>query len=661
MSPADQASKAREGTSGATISTTVSPALECLRDVLPETLLSAATDLARRRRTCPFAELVAGEAIEEDVLYRRLAASLDLPFEQPRAGRVLPATSEAAPARPRIARTARPGGGTRMHLAPDAHGALWLAARRDVGPLPDLAIATPTGISEAMAHRGADRWLRRAVHGLWSDAPRHSARTIATGGQGFWLALAGCMFAALALRAPGPTLLAIHFAFSALFLACGLVRLAVALGSAPPVAKPVPEMRIEALPRYTLLVALHREAAVLPQLIAHLDALEWPRTRLDIQLVCEADDRETLDAIEAHGLPPHMRVVRVPPGGPRTKPKALNHALAGSGEGLLALYDAEDRPHPEQLREAYHAFRDGPANLACVQAPLEIDNGRASFMARGFALEYAALFRGFLPWLARHGLPVPLGGTSNHFRVDALRAVGAWDPYNVTEDADLGFRLAKAGLATAVITRPTIEAAPETFSVWLPQRTRWLKGWMQTWLVHMREIGTFRRRAGWAGIAMLQLLTLGMVASALFHPIMLVSLLGTLALLPGEELRSGFSVAIATFDLFAVSLGYLGFWALGRSVLAHHERWLAAGAWWRLPCYWMALGVAAWRAAWQLCRDPHRWEKTPHMPSALPVHSETEVRRSGEPDDAAVLARVGAADQHAVRVVDRDNLAAADR
>ena len=202
-----------------------------------------------------------------------------------------------------------------------------------------------------------------------------------------------------------------------------------------------------------------------------------------------------------------------------------------------------------------------------------------------------------------------------HFRVDALRAVGAWDPYNVTEDADLGFRLASGGYRTSVLTRPTLEAAPLTYRVWLPQRTRWLKGWLQTWLVQMRRPVLLRRTVGWGGFATLQILMAGMVASALFHPLMLLTLPALLALLVAGVVPSTLGAALLAFDLANIVLGYGAFWLLARSVLQPRERWLAHGAWWRLPLYWLSLCPAGWRAVWQLWRTPHKWEKTPHLPS----------------------------------------------
>src|SRR5262249_40834782 len=155
----------------------------------------------------------------------------------------------------------------------------------------------------------------------------------------------------------------------------------------------------------------------------------------------------------------------------------LNYALAGARGEFVVIYDAEDRPHPDQLRAACSQFAASPDDVVCLQAPLVISNGGASWVSAAVSLEYSALFFVLLPMLARRRMPVPLGGTSNHFRVAELRASGGWDPYNVTEDADLGMRLHRLGYRCGVIDCPTYEDAPATFRVWLNQRTRWFKGW----------------------------------------------------------------------------------------------------------------------------------------------------------------------------------------
>ncbi|MCF6191856.1 MAG: glycosyltransferase, partial [Candidatus Hydrothermae bacterium] len=236
-------------------------------------------------------------------------------------------------------------------------------------------------------------------------------------------------------------LVALGLAFGLFYLAMAALHVSAAASrwraSVPPLLKD------NALPVYTVLVPLYREAAVLGQLLQALARLDYPAERLDIKLLVEEDDEETLAALRGFVLPRHMEVLVVPRGAPRTKPRALNHGLACARGELLTIYDAEEVPHPGQLRVAASCFAVQGADMACLQAPLGWYNATSSFFSRMLAVYYAAHFHVILPWLHKLGLPLPLGGTSNHFRVAALREAGAWDPFNVTEDADLGLRLAR--------------------------------------------------------------------------------------------------------------------------------------------------------------------------------------------------------------------------
>ena len=241
------------------------------------------------------------------------------------------------------------------------------------------------------------------------------------------------------------------------------------------------------LPVYTLLVPLYREANMLGGLTRALSRLDYPAAKLDIKLILEAVDAETIAAARALDLPGNVEILVVPDLHPRTKPKALNYALPFARGDYLVIYDAEDRPERDQLRKALAAFRQGPPNLACLQSKLNLYNADDNWLTRQFTIEYGALFDGLLPALDRLRLPIPLGGTSNHFRVAALKWLMAWDPFNVTEDADLGTRLARSGYRCQVLSSTTFEEAPVKFVSWLRQRTRWIKGYMQTWLVHMRQ------------------------------------------------------------------------------------------------------------------------------------------------------------------------------
>ena len=271
------------------------------------------------------------------------------------------------------------------------------------------------------------------------------------------------------------------------------------------------------LPVYSVLVPLFREAKVLPGLVQSLKSLDYPKARLEVFLVLEEADIEMQAAVLSMRLPACFRTILVPDGPPRTKPKALNYALQFATGDYVVVYDAEDRPEPDQLLRALATFSRYPPTLGCVQAQLNIYNPRASWITRQFTIEYSALFDAILPALARLGMPVPLGGTSNHFPRETLVACGGWDPCNVTEDADLGFRLARRGLRTVILASTTWEEAPVDLGQWVKQRTRWLKGWLQTYLVHTRQPFRLTAELGLRGALGFHALMGALILSALVH------------------------------------------------------------------------------------------------------------------------------------------------
>jgi cellulose synthase/poly-beta-1,6-N-acetylglucosamine synthase-like glycosyltransferase len=367
------------------------------------------------------------------------------------------------------------------------------------------------------------------------------------------------------------------------------------------------------LPVYSVLVPLYREASMLPGLVQALQDLDYPRAKLEILLVLEASDLETQAALLRLALPPCFRTVLVPEGPPYTKPKALNYALHLARGEYVVVYDAEDRPQPDQLRRALEAFATGPPRTGCVQARLNIYNPSDSWLTRQFAVEYSALFDAVLPALARLGLPVPLGGTSNHFRRETLVAAGGWDPFNVTEDADLGFRLARLGWSTTVLSSTTWEEAPVSFSSWFRQRTRWLKGWIQTYLVHTRRPWRLVAELGLRGALGFHTLMGGLVLSGLAHPLLYALLAYQAAtgglLTPAETPLEAALWAAAWINLAA---GYLASIVVGAaSALRRGQPGLALSAL-LMPLCWLLVSAAAYRALYQLATDPYRWEKTDH-------------------------------------------------
>jgi len=384
---------------------------------------------------------------------------------------------------------------------------------------------------------------------------------------------------------------------------------------------PLPN-RPRRLPGYTVVVALKDEAPVVAQLIRRLARLQYPSSRLTGFLVVEPDDKATVNEILKQKRPAWLHMVVAPPGEPTTKPRALNVALNLAQPGLLTVYDAEDEPHPEQLLEAAARFAAAGPELACLQAPLRIRTlgRRPTWLERQFALEYAALFDVVLPALARLGFPLPLGGTSNHFRVDVLKAVGGWDPWNVTEDADLGFRLARNGYRIGVLSRATRESPPPNIRSWIPQRTRWLKGFMQTLSVHLRR----PQDLNWRGLASL-FLTLGAaVASACLQG-------WVLAWLTASALVHAFNQTLPPIAWQDSALVMIG-WSVAAWTCAVGAR--RAEAPFRLgdvlsaPIYWSLTTLAQGQAVWRLIRQPYYWDKTPHLPDIVVGRTARRVLRN---------------------------------
>jgi len=369
----------------------------------------------------------------------------------------------------------------------------------------------------------------------------------------------------------------------------------------------------ETLPPYTVLVPLYREDKVLPALLARLSALDYPADRLQVLLLIEEDDQLTRAALARTELDTRFETVLIPPSQPRTKPKACNVGLRYAVGEFCVIYDAEDRPDPEQLRKAVAAFRGLPRWVVCVQAELQYWNPWTNWLTRCFAAEYALNFSLVLRGLDRFHLPIPLGGTSNHFRTEALRELGAWDPYNVTEDADLGIRIARRGWGVRMMVSVTEEEANSRIGNWIRQRSRWIKGYYQTWLVHMRAPLRLWRELGPRQFCGFQL-TVGFSAlTGLLNPIFWA--LTCVYLISGpSHISALFPAAVLYLGVFSMLMGNLlmvysmmagcmdrGLYGAVRSMIA-------------IPVYWALMSIAAYKALFQLLRPSrrHYWELTEH-------------------------------------------------
>jgi cellulose synthase/poly-beta-1,6-N-acetylglucosamine synthase-like glycosyltransferase len=364
------------------------------------------------------------------------------------------------------------------------------------------------------------------------------------------------------------------------------------------------------LPTYTILVPLYREAAVLPRLVRGIGGLDYPKTKLDVRLLCEEDDEETVPAIREMNLPPHFKLVVVPDAQPKTKPKACNYGLLQADGKYVVIYDAEDRPDPDQLKKIVVAFEKADPRVTCIQAKLNYFNSDQNLLTRWFTTEYSMWFDLLLPGLDAQDVPIPLGGTSNHFITDRLIDLAAWDPFNVTEDADLGIRLHKAGFKTAMIDSTTLEEANSELNNWIRQRSRWIKGYIQTWLVHMRHPIRLLDQIGIKSWISFQLVVGGtfiFLLNPIFWALTTVFFFTEAGFI--QQLFPSFVFYASAFQLFIGNFVFMYLNVAGSVQRGYFD--LAKYAL-LSPLYWGLMSIAGWKGFLQLFYRPFYWEKTVH-------------------------------------------------
>ena len=366
----------------------------------------------------------------------------------------------------------------------------------------------------------------------------------------------------------------------------------------------------DTLPSVTLLVPLFREAAMLDTLVTRLERLDYPRGKLEALLVLEAGDTLTRQALSETALPDWIDLIEVPPGDVQTKPRALNYAFDFAQGEILGVYDAEDSPAPDQLLLVAEAFANAPANVACLQGILDFYNSRQSWLTRCFTIDYAAWFRLILPGLVRLGFAIPLGGTTVFFKRDVLDKIGRWDAHNVTEDADLGIRLARRGYRTAFIPSVTLEEATSDVGPWIRQRSRWIKGYAMTWGVHMRRPWRLYRDLGARRFWGFQVLFLGALSQFLLAPLLWSFWLLLFGLPHPITALAPLSVIYALAALFFIS-EVMTIAVLGFAVATPRHRSLI---WWVpiMHLYFPLSAVASWKALTELVTRPFFWDKTAH-------------------------------------------------
>jgi glycosyltransferase XagB len=381
-----------------------------------------------------------------------------------------------------------------------------------------------------------------------------------------------------------------------------------AASHAPALQDPAP--RIIHLPTVSVIVALYAEAQIVPRLVRHLGQLDYPKDKLDVVLAVEIHDHITRTALAQTGLPPWMRVIIVPRGALKTKPRALNYALGHCRGSIIGIYDAEDRPAPDQITRVVERFYQRGPQVACLQGILDYFNPHTNWMARCFTVEYAGWFRVVLPGLQRLGLPIPLGGTTLFFRRAALEELGAWDAHNVTEDADLGIRLVRHGYRTELIDTVTMEEANCRALPWIKQRSRWIKGYMMTYAVHMRDPRLLLQQLGWWRFAGFQVLLLGSLSQAVLVPVLWSFWFAAFGLAhPVADAMPVWAMwgLIAVFLLAETATLAMGLIGLSRT---QHR----VSRWWvpTLHLYYPLAALASYKAMWEMVTKPFYWDKTSH-------------------------------------------------
>ncbi len=367
------------------------------------------------------------------------------------------------------------------------------------------------------------------------------------------------------------------------------------------------------LPLYTILCPLYHESGILPQFVDSINKMDYPKNKLEVLLLLEEDDTKTIESARSLKLQKHFKIIVVPHSLPKTKPKACNYGLAHAKGEFVVIYDAEDIPDPFQLKKAVLGFNKLGKSYSCLQAKLNYHNPNQNLLTRLFTSEYSLWFDIMLPALQTINTTIPLGGTSNHFRREDLNKFEGWDPFNVTEDADLGIRLFKAGGKTAIIDSVTLEEANSNLKNWIRQRSRWIKGYMQTYFVHMRNPWQFAKDHGRHWLVF-QLVSGLRISFMLINPILwgLTFSYFLLYKFVGPQIESLYPSAVFYMAITSAVFGnflYIYYYMIGT---AKHGQYQLIKYVFLIPIYWVFTSIAATVAFWQLLVKPHYWEKTIH-------------------------------------------------
>ncbi|MDB4904809.1 MAG: Beta-monoglucosyldiacylglycerol synthase [Mucilaginibacter sp.] len=482
---------------------------------------------------------------------------------------------------------------------------------------PEIIIASDLEIVWLSNKLLGDKYVKSAVYELFKRDPSSSAYTTFSSGQlVFLFILFGIVVIGLVLYFKNTSII-INVIISFFFLIAILFKLFLALvGSRFELHQAVTrddlkKLKEDDLPIYTILLPVYKEDKLIKKLIWNLQAIDYPREKLDIKLLIEEDDDKTLNAVRNLDFPAIFEVIVVPFHMPKTKPKACNYGLHFARGKYLTIYDAEDIPDIDQLKKVVSMFNKLPSNYICIQSALNYYNRNENFLTRMFTLEYSYWFDYLLPGLDTLDIPIPLGGTSNHFKLENLIELGAWDPFNVTEDADLGVRAYAKGYKIAVVNSTTYEEANNEPINWIRQRSRWIKGYMQTYLVHMRNPVALWKKLGWRGFLGFSFFIGATPLTFLIYPFLLAIFI-SYVVFDLSSIRTLFPDWVLFMSIFNLMVGnilmiYINMMAVFKRRFYELILFSIAN-----PIYWLMHSIAAFKGLYQLIVKPFYWEKTEH-------------------------------------------------
>lgn len=486
------------------------------------------------------------------------------------------------------------------------------------------ALIKPSDFNYAMEKLYRQDYLDESISTLMERSPEDSAYHVLETNQIILLVIFVLLSLVLLIYSPNQYLIFINALITAFYLGFSIYKFklifkAISGSLEVPVSdQEVADLKDSELPIYTILVPVHREAAMLPDILKSLEMIDYPEVRLDILVLMEEDDLATLQKFDEIDPPRFIQKVIIPNKEPKTKPKACNYGLIHARGEYIVIYDAEDLPDPDQLKKVVIAFSKVPEDVACIQAKLNYYNRKQNILTEWFTIEYSMWFDLLLPGLDSEHAPIPLGGTSNHFKKSSLLKSGAWDPHNVTEDADLGIRLFKQGYRTRIVDSTTYEEANSQFNNWIRQRSRWMKGYIQTWLVHMRHPFRMIKEIGFKNFVSFQFIVGGTPFTALMNPIYWIMTILWFVAEP-EFINRLYPTIVFFMGAICMYVGVFVFTYINIAGTMRRGYFDMVKVAVFSPLYWALSSIASWKGLIQLVFKPHFWEKTTHGLYKKPV------------------------------------------